>query len=187
MTTLVTKIFDVVLVEGQGYAGNYPLLIDNGFTYWTAGRAYAANDVVAPWPPSSSPLFFRASPAGVAGNVPPTWPTSPGQSVADGAGALVWTAQAATSYPVDLSTATAVMKFRAAPDAPGAELLALTQADGLTLTLGNIGIVVSPARVAALLAATTYGSQSCLVTFAGTDPETPWIGAFQIRRSSAGR
>lgn len=67
---------------------------------WTTAIAYAAGAWVRPVDlAKASPLRFECTTAGTAGATEPTWPSTAGSTVADGAGALVWTARQALELP----------------------------------------------------------------------------------------
>jgi Ca2+-binding RTX toxin-like protein len=95
---------------------------------WAPTKAYALNDLVQAAPG----LLAKATAAGTSGATTPAWPTTAGGTVTDGT--VTWTAvNPAPEPPATL---------QALVDALDDELAAVTTANGVTLSSGNVGVTL---------------------------------------------
>lgn len=56
---------------------------------WSAGSTFASLQLLVPTVPNATGFFYQCTTPGISGAIEPTWPTTPGTTVTDGA--VVWT------------------------------------------------------------------------------------------------
>lgn len=89
---------------------------------WAATNAYALGDFVRVLT-GSSRFYFEATTAGTSDAAEPTWPTTEGDTVADGS--VVWTARLSPMLPADLQEAALIQAmdyYRGSLDVPPSHL-----------------------------------------------------------------